>query len=171
MRLTRVDVILLMQPEHLPQTERYLRAAMLAIKWFGLRYGRYPYRTLTIVDPAPGAGGSGGMEYPTFITAGSHALLNRTGRSTACALPEEVTVHEFGHQFWQGLVANNEFEEAWLDEGINSYSTGKVLEMGYGRDATVVDLPRAAAERDRHRPPAEQPGPRLRCDSPAGVDL
>jgi hypothetical protein len=70
-RLSNVEVILLMQPDHLAQTERYLRAAMLAIKWFGLWYGRYPHQTLTIVDPAPGAGGSGGMEYPTFITAGT----------------------------------------------------------------------------------------------------
>jgi hypothetical protein len=136
-RLTSVDVILLMQPEHLAQTERYLRAAMLAIKWFGLWYGRYPYQTLTIVDPAPGAGGSGGMEYPTFITAGTHALLSYWPFD-AIRAPEEVTVHEFGHQFWQGLVANNEFEEAWLDEGFNSYSTGKIMEIGYGRDATVA---------------------------------
>ena len=39
-------------------------------------------------------------------------------------VPELVTVHEFGHQFWYGLVANNEFEEAWLDEGFTSYSSG-----------------------------------------------
>jgi hypothetical protein len=33
-----------------------------------------------------------------------------------------ATVHEFGHQYWYGMVATNEFEEPWLDEGINSYS-------------------------------------------------
>jgi hypothetical protein len=137
-RLTNVDVVLLMQPEHFAQAERYLRAAMLAIKWFGLWYGRYPHQTLTIVDPAPGAMGSAGMEYPTFITAGTHAVLSSWPLDTV-RLPEEVTVHEFGHQFWQGLVANNEFEEAWLDEGVNSYATGKVLEIGYGRDATLVN--------------------------------
>ncbi len=138
-RLSDVDVILLMQPEHLAQTERYLGAAMLAIKQFGLWYGRYPHQTLTIVDPAPGAAGSGGMEYPTFITGGTHAVIGYWPFSGIRA-PEAVTVHEFGHQFWQGLVANNEFEEAWLDEGVNSYSTGKVLELCYGRDATLVDF-------------------------------
>ena len=40
----------------------------------------------------------------------------------------EVTVaHEFGHQYWYGMVATNEFEEPWLDEGINSYSEDKVM--------------------------------------------
>jgi hypothetical protein len=41
-------------------------------------------------------------------------------------------VHEFGHQYWQSMVASNEFEESWLDEGFNSYSTGRVMEKVYG---------------------------------------
>jgi hypothetical protein len=66
------------------------------------------------------------MEYPTFITAGTQYWPAKHALS-----PEGVTVHEFGHQFWYGLVGNNEFEEAWLDEGFNSYSTTKVLERAY----------------------------------------
>ena len=57
------------------------------------------------------------MEYPTFITAGTITPLNSWPVNRVHA-PEIVVVHEFGHQFWQGLVASNEFEEAWLDEGI-----------------------------------------------------
>jgi len=49
-------------------------------------------------------------------------------------------VHEFGHQFWYGLVGNNEFEEAWLDEGFNSYSTAKVMEIGYGKETSMAQL-------------------------------
>ena len=48
--------------------------------------------------------------------------------------PEAVIVHEVGHQWWYGMVASNEFEESWLDEGFNTYSTGKVLAAAYGRD-------------------------------------
>jgi hypothetical protein len=131
LRLTDVDVTLLLQPEHQAQAERQLRAAKAAIKWFGLWYGRYPYATLTIVDPAFGAGGSGGMEYPTFITGLTSVLFNR-GPLARVLIPEEVIVHEFGHQYWQGMVASNEFEESWLDEGLNSYSTGRVMERVYG---------------------------------------
>ena len=46
---------MLLQPEHAAQAERHVKAAKAAIKWFGLWYGRYPYPTITVVDPALGA--------------------------------------------------------------------------------------------------------------------
>ena len=104
-----------------------------------MRYGRYPFKTLTVVDPAPGAGGAGGMEYPTFITAGSAWLFN-FWPFDRIRLVEEVTVHEFGHQFWYGMVGSNEFEEAWLDEGLNTWSTSKAMVAAYGADATMVEF-------------------------------
>jgi hypothetical protein len=122
-KLQDVKVTLFIQKEHLGQVDRHFRAIFAGIKWFGLMYGKYPYDTLTVVDPI---GGSGGMEYPTFITAGTSFIPAAHALS-----PEGVIVHEFGHQFWYGLVGNNEFEEAWLDEGFNSYSTTKVLEKAY----------------------------------------
>jgi hypothetical protein len=131
LRLGDVEIVLLLQGDHRPQLERHIAAAKAAIRWFGLWYGRYPYPTLTIVDPARGAGGSGGMEYPTFITAGTRELYNRWPFDRILE-PEIVVVHEFGHQYWQSMVATNEFEEPWLDEGVNSYSTGKVMERAYG---------------------------------------
>jgi len=79
------------------------------------------------------------MEYPTLFTAGTSLFLSREVLS-----PEGVIVHEFGHNYWYGLVANNEFEEAWLDEGINTYSTGKVLAKAFGPgrlSITINQLP------------------------------
>ncbi len=142
LRLGDVEIVLLLQPRHLPQLERHFAAAKAAIKWFGLWYGRYPYPTLTIVDPAPGADGSGGMEYPTFFTAGTRALYNHWPFDRIYE-PELVVIHEFGHQYWQGMVASNEFEEPWLDEGLDEYSTGKVFERAYGPWALQVGPVRA----------------------------
>ena len=138
-KLSDVEIIVLVQPPHRSQAERYFASAKAAIKWFGLWYGRYPYRTLTVVDPAPGAGGAGGMEYPTLITGGTSFLFGSWPLEGLRAL-EMVTVHEFGHNFWYGLVGTNEFEEAWLDEGVNSYSTAKALEVAYG-PAAMADIP------------------------------
>ena len=140
LRLSDVDVILLIHKAHLPQADRHFRAAFDSLKWFGLWYGRYPYKTLTIVDPAFGGGGAGGMEYPTLITAGTSVLMNRWPLK-GVNIVEEVTVHEFGHQYWYALVASNEFEESWLDEGFNSYSTGKVRDATAGGAASVISIP------------------------------
>lgn len=124
--LRDVDVTLMLEPDHRGVEDRYFRAVFNGLKYFGLWYGQYPYDTLTVVDPPRGSN-TGGMEYPTFITAGSYFWPGKREMS-----PEGVTIHEFGHQFWYGLVGNNEFEEAWLDEGFNTYSTGKVIEKAYG---------------------------------------
>ncbi len=95
--LSDVDITVLLQPSRRQQAQRHIDAAKAGLKWYGLWYGRYPYKTLTVVDPAPGAGGAGGMEYPTFITAGSAWLFNYWPFDRIRAV-EEVTVHEFGHQ-------------------------------------------------------------------------
>ncbi len=128
-RLPNVRMILLIAPEHKGQIERHFRALRAAIKYYGLWYGPYPYETVTMVDP-PFRTESGGMEYPTLFTAGTQVLTSR-----GVLDPEGVIVHEFGHGYWYGLAANNEFEAAWLDEGFNTYSTGRVLAQAYGPGA------------------------------------
>jgi aminopeptidase N len=62
------------------------------------------------------------MEYPTLFVAGTRWLAPWTWSEL-----EEVTIHEAGHQFWYGIVATNEFEHAWMDEGLNTYATAKVM--------------------------------------------
>ena len=122
-----VRMILLMQPEHAWQTGRHYQALENGLKWFGKWYGAYPYQTITLVDPPYGGEGAGGMEYPTLITGGTGWWPSARGLD-----PEEVVIHEFGHQYWYGMVGTNEFEESWLDEGFNTYSTGKVIDLAYG---------------------------------------
>jgi len=126
--LREVDITLLIMPEHEGQAERYLKATKAALEYYGNNYGEYPYSHITVVDPAFRSG-AGGMEYPTLFTGGTRWLAPPKVQS-----PEMVTVHEAGHQFWYHLVANNEFEDAWLDEGFNTYSTAKCLEAFYGDD-------------------------------------
>ncbi len=125
-KLNDVKMILLINPEHRGQIDRHFKALANSIKYYGLWYGPYPYETATLLDP-PYRNDCGGMEYPTLSTAGTSLFPSSSPLS-----PEFVTIHEFGHNFWYGLTGNNEFEEAWLDEGINSYSDGKVIAAAYG---------------------------------------
>ena len=118
-----IDITLLCQKENISFADNYLNSVKAAIDYYS-NYGDYPWPVVTIVDPEEM--NTGGMEYPTFFTGGAFK-----GIPESVMMAEMVTVHEFGHNYWQGMVANNEFEEAWLDEGINSYSTVKAMERAY----------------------------------------
>src|SRR6202042_982062 len=109
-------------------------------------YGPFPYKQMTLIDPEPGSE-MYGMEYPTLITAGTF-----WGIPDKIYLNEIITEHEFGHQYWYGMVATNEFQEAWLDEGINSYTEVKVLAAILGRDTSALNRPWANfSDRDYQR--------------------
>ncbi len=110
-----VEIALFIQPDHLRLADRYMKAIKYAISFFSEKLGPYPYKRITVVDPDITGLRSGGMEYPTLITGMSFYALPRGIKF------EMVVIHEFGHQYWYGMVANNEFEEAWLDEGINTF--------------------------------------------------
>jgi peptidase M1-like protein len=129
--LKPVSVRLLLQPDHRAALERYVRSTREALSFYGLWFGPYPYETLTVVDPPEGGFGAGGMEYPTFITGDAPSLSLRWPFDRV-RIVEDVTIHEFGHQYWYGMVGSNEFEESWLDEGINTDSEYRVMQMAYG---------------------------------------
>ncbi len=121
LELPPVHLRLLIPRDQAGLAGRTLRSARLAMAWYGLWYGPYPYPQLTIVSPPVTAMEAGGMEYPTFITTGASRWMLWPPFSWA-PLIEMVTIHEFGHQYFYGLIATNEFEQAWMDEGFNSFA-------------------------------------------------
>jgi hypothetical protein len=87
---------------------RQLRVARRAVRLLGRRYGRYRSSELDVVlVPGGFAEGGAGMEYPELVFS--------------VAVPDVVT-HEVAHQWWYGLVGNNQYREPWLDESFASYS-------------------------------------------------
>src|SRR6202167_5212995 len=136
----------MMQPAHWNQAERHEKITRETLDHFEKWYGPYPYKTLTVVDPEPDSA-AGGMEYPTFITGDSSWFM-----PDGFYLPELVVEHEFGHQYWYGMVATNEFEDAWMDEGINSYTEVKVLDSILGKNTSTMKMAGATfSEREQQR--------------------
>ena len=119
-----------MQPDHVAQWTRYCAAQKWALAWLGLYAFPYPYDQVTVVDPPEDGAGAGGMEYQTFYTAGTSKWRAYWPLSLSRS-PEGVVIHEFGHGYFYGLLASNEFEEAWLDEGINSFVEAEMLDRKY----------------------------------------
>ena len=76
-----------------------------AIKWLEAIYGPYAYPQLTVVHRLDG----GGTEFPMMVHNGSPSF--------------ELILHESGHVFTYGILANNEWRSGWMDEGLTSYQT------------------------------------------------
>ncbi|WP_342410313.1 M1 family metallopeptidase [Paenibacillus sp. FSL R10-2778] len=136
-----VRIKVYLDPLHKDLQERYLQAAKAALTYFSKWYGPYPYSTLSIIVPPKEGNGAGGMEYPTLITA-----FGAADSSPDTSL-ERTVIHEIGHQYFYGMVASNEFEEAWLDESFTSYAEDRLMEQEYGiksnlpLQASLVTIP------------------------------
>lgn len=96
-------------PRHQKQWAKGTEYLKATIRTYGTQVGRYPYRTMKAVEGDMSAGG--GMEYPTVTVI---------DRSVVWGL-KDVLVHEAGHNWFYGILASNEREHAWMDEGMNSF--------------------------------------------------
>ncbi len=130
-----VKIKVYLQPEHFYMADRHINSAKAALAYFEEHLGEYPFPHLAIIDPPFRGMGSAGMEYTTLITAGSFWQIPDGLRFT-----EMVTIHEFGHAYFMGILASNEFEEPWLDEGFNTYFETRVMDYAYGDKSSFVDF-------------------------------
>lgn len=125
---------------HRPEQERFaarhLQAGIGAIETFSRDYLPYPWSQMTIVDPPVDAAmAAGGMEYPTFVATAGDSVFAQPG----IHLPEYTTVHEVGHSWFQGMLASNEVDEAWLDEGVNEWADMRAMAELYGARTSAMD--------------------------------
>ena len=128
-----VNIRLLIPPEHSSLAPRYLRAVKQSLSYLSEHVGRYPFPTITVVDPPVHGLRSGMMEYPTLITGGSFYHIPAGVRTV-----ESLAVHEFTHQYFMMMLASNEKEEPWLDEGLVTYFEDRIIDAHY--DRRLIDL-------------------------------
>ena len=87
----------------------YLDKVVAALEDLGTRFGPYPWPAFSFaVTPNLG----GGIEYPGHVMQGQNTL--------------GVTSHEVGHQWFYGLVGNNQGRDPWLDEGLASWAEARI---------------------------------------------
>ena len=101
-----------------------------SLKFYSEHVGEYPWPHATAVQSALSAGG--GMEYPMITVIGA------MGKAQPL---DEVITHEVGHNWFYGILAFNERDHAWLDEGINSYYDHRYTEEFYP-NSKMEDLPK-----------------------------
>jgi hypothetical protein len=85
--------------------EKILDDAEKALPFIEKTFGPYSYKQYSFVH-----GGDGGMEYPM---------------ATLLASPG-AWLHEWMHNWYQGVLATNESLYAWMDEGFTSYADSRI---------------------------------------------
>ncbi|MEQ1743986.1 MAG: M1 family metallopeptidase [Saprospiraceae bacterium] len=102
-----------------------------AVEFYSQNVGEYPWPHATAVHSALAAGG--GMEYPMITVIG----YMDDGKNL-----DQVIAHEVGHNWFYGLLASNERDHPWLDEGLNSYYENRYLKQHYGSGGISDFVPR-----------------------------
>ena len=131
-----VEITLMTTEMGLKIADNQFAAVINALEYLDARVGPYPWPHLTVVDPPVSGSGAGGMEYTTLFTSSGGGMV-----PSFFKMAEMVTIHEFGHAYFMGILASNEFEEPWLDEGVNSYWEQRIVDASYGDGYGLVRLP------------------------------
>ena len=94
--------------------------AVESFNYFQSIIGPYPHKQLDIILDGPG------MEYAGIVT-----VTNEVRKA--------IIVHEIAHQWFYGIVSNDPYVDAWLDEGITALATSLFL-MHDEKDLSYIDF-------------------------------
>jgi hypothetical protein len=109
-----IHVMSVFRPWNRSWVDTTLAQTLRAIQWLEKTVGPYPYPQVTVVDSPT----RGGMEYPMLAMDGY--------------VDEGLVLHEVAHNYFYGILGNDERAEAWLDEGFAQYVTFRYAEDHYG---------------------------------------
>jgi hypothetical protein len=109
--------------------QRSVHFAKQALRFYSQEIGEYPYAVASVVQGPPSFGG--GMEYPTLTLISPTASVQWL---------DQVIAHELGHNWFYGILASNERQHPWMDEGMNSFYEGKYIQAKYGGQSREEEL-------------------------------
>jgi Peptidase family M1 domain len=127
----KVDTWTFFNPKHVKNWKNSTHFVNRAVRFYSDNVGEYPHPHATAVMADDGFGG--GMEYP-MITVLSGLNDEKSVDGTIA--------HEVGHNWFQGILANNERQHAWLDEGLNSFYDQRYMKTYYGDNGELIGLPK-----------------------------
>ncbi len=124
-----IDVQSIYTTANLKNWKHSLQYIKDAARFYSAEVGEYSYNNISVVQGPESFGG--GMEYPT-ITVISPSI---SGKEL-----DRIIAHEVGHNWFYGILASNEREHPWMDEGVNSFYEKKYVEKKYGLQTQVEEI-------------------------------
>ncbi len=106
-----------------------LHYAKRAVRYYSAMIGEYPHSTVSVVQGPESFGG--GMEYPGIT------VISPVQDKKSLDL---VIAHEVGHNWFYGILASNERDHPWMDEGLNSYYEALYETTHYGERTKMDQL-------------------------------
>ncbi|MFK7935201.1 MAG: M1 family metallopeptidase [Saprospiraceae bacterium] len=160
-----IELKLMYDAAHEHLVERYFAAMEHSLAFLDEFVGAYPYPVLTLVSPPIFGVRSSGMEYSTLVTGASTYPMPEGIRT-----PEIIAAHEITHQYFQQLVATNEMEEAFMDEGFTSYYESRIMDHFYGEKASTFNILgfRAGGMEEQRHGYLAMPNPKIIANFPPG---
>ena len=117
-------------PRHAALAPIALQTLIKAERLFTALYGPYPYRSLRAAEFS----GPWSMESAGFLVLGATEFDDYDGTNRNRLI--RITAHETSHQWWYGVVGNDQVREPWLDEGLARFNELRYYEAFAPRDVT-----------------------------------
>ena len=119
-----VDVVVFYLPGHEAIASTYLQSAAEMITWMTQNIIPYPYRHLYLAEINASGTSTVGQEYPNLILASDGMASSYGGLDSSGGV---LATHETAHQWYYGIVGNDQFYEPWVDEAMVTWLSYHLL--------------------------------------------
>ncbi len=122
----------MLTPNGVPFYQKTDSITKYSLAYLSDRLFQYPYKNYIVADINSG---SQGLELPGLVAV----VYSGSGLERTAGILEVTIAHETAHQWFYGMIATNETDDPWLDEGFASYYEDKIIES-FGEDIYSINL-------------------------------
>ena len=149
-----IDVYSFYTPSNRSVWKNSIALAKEALRFYSTQIGEYPYNTLSAVQGPESFGG--GMEYPTIT------IISPTTSEQELDI---TLAHEIGHNWFYGILANNERTNPWMDEGVNTFYERKYAQQKYDTSPSGENLLLQTLIKTHHDQPIVTPADKMTAEN------
>ncbi len=136
-RAGEVEIRVLALPEHETYAQEIVKIVGEALPVYERWFGKLPYPQITVVEAYFGWNGN---------ECGDMIMIDERifhFPKAARAYVDYLVTHELCHQWWYNVVGTNGYAETWMDEGLATYFSHRLINGKLGKNNGLIQWPRA----------------------------